>query len=370
MQEAQAEAQLMQPLRHRFVTGFYGIAMDQSSFEIKVLTVIELCKCALEDQLEDKSHTLSWAEKLRLAMQMAQGMAFLHAKGIIHRDLKPANGEIHLLGSPCTRWLLTGLPFRCACASFFISLVLIGLDGFCKIADFGMAKKLNGNTKNAQKQAEMTANVGTPIYMAPELMVDARKLAYSTSDSDSKAGAEIRAGEGAEEGAGMDGGPGFNPAKLDVYSYGVMLFYLFTQEKPYDKELSAHSVNIWTLRDLIVGGTRPDVESNVTLQQGAPIAAVLLMKECWDADPSRRPSGFDEIQDRLAVALKALGVLEVGEGLEEGQKKQQEGMEGEERSGSTWQEEGEQPKEETWQTFENPMTKSCARTAKEEAAEL
>jgi hypothetical protein len=28
-------------------------------------------------------------------------------------------GEIHLLDSPCTRWLLTGLPFRCACASLF-----------------------------------------------------------------------------------------------------------------------------------------------------------------------------------------------------------------------------------------------------------
>ena len=58
------------------------------------------------------------------------GLNDMHKKGIIHRDIKPANILLH--------------------------------NGIAKIADFGFAKFYN--------QPEKTpCNVGTPLYMSPEI---------------------------------------------------------------------------------------------------------------------------------------------------------------------------------------------------------
>jgi hypothetical protein len=66
--------------------------------------------------------------------------------------------------------------------------------------------------------------------------------------------------------------------------------------------------NLWALRDCIVQGQRPtegDTEAKRALAV-APGGAVVIMKECWAADPSRRPSGFEEIVDGLESVLDAV----------------------------------------------------------------
>src|SRR5205085_1371257 len=63
---------------------------------------------------------------------LARAMQFAHDQGIVHRDLKPAN-------------------------------VLLTRAGVPKIADFGLAKKLD---ESSQTQAGQV--MGTPNYMAPE----------------------------------------------------------------------------------------------------------------------------------------------------------------------------------------------------------
>jgi WD40 repeat protein/tRNA A-37 threonylcarbamoyl transferase component Bud32 len=69
----------------------------------------------------------------RLVEDLARGMHHAHGKGLLHRDLKPAN-------------------------------VLLTADGTPKIADFGLAKKLEADSGLTQTGAIM----GTPSYMAPE----------------------------------------------------------------------------------------------------------------------------------------------------------------------------------------------------------
>ena len=149
--------------------------------------------------------------------------------------------------------------------------VLIDGAGAPKIADFGMSRE---TTRVGTAVEEMTANVGTPVYMAPELMADSRD-------------AEVA-------------GP-----LLDVYSFGVMTWAVMARAKPYRKLCEERRLNMWSLRDMIVAGTRPAIDGSAALQS-APTSAVRLMERCWAATPSERPSGFDEIQHRLQQIVRLL----------------------------------------------------------------
>eukprot|EP01156_Anaeramoeba_ignava_P002310 Anaeramoba_ignava/a218058_48.p1 GENE.a218058_48~~a218058_48.p1 ORF type:complete len:291 (+),score=100.80 a218058_48:7-879(+) len=117
------------------------------------------------------------AKKLRLkkdtiisyAIDIAEGMKYLHDKGVIHRDLKSGN-------------------------------ILITNENHLKIIDFGLARYKAGETDIT---GEMTINIGTPNWMAPEIL---------RGESD------------------------YTP-KVDVYSYGLVLWEMVYREIPYKKLL-------------------------------------------------------------------------------------------------------------------------------------
>lgn len=96
---------------------------------------------------------LSVAEALRIACEIAAGLAAAHAAGFMHRDLKPANVWLEdAQGTP-------GPPRA-------------------KVLDFGMARPLVGETLTI-----LGSVLGTPNYMAPEQAagerVDPRADVYS-----------------------------------------------------------------------------------------------------------------------------------------------------------------------------------------------
>jgi len=72
-------------------------------------------------------------EAARITEVLASAMGVAHQRGIIHRDLKPAN-------------------------------VMLAADGTLKITDFGLAKRLEGDST----QTRTGSILGTPTYMAPE----------------------------------------------------------------------------------------------------------------------------------------------------------------------------------------------------------
>lgn len=42
---------------------------------------------SLEDLLHDRSINLSWSARVKIALDISQGMAYLHSRGVFHRDL-------------------------------------------------------------------------------------------------------------------------------------------------------------------------------------------------------------------------------------------------------------------------------------------
>jgi len=79
-----------------------------------------------------------------LSRDIISGLRYLHTQGIIHRDLKPEN-------------------------------LLLTSDGRCKIADFGIAQKLDLEKKTS---ISITNMVGTFQFMAPEMITEDKYKPY------------------------------------------------------------------------------------------------------------------------------------------------------------------------------------------------
>jgi serine/threonine-protein kinase len=109
-------------------------------------------------------------EALRIARDIARGLARAHEAGVVHRDLKPDN-------------------------------IVVTKDDEMKILDFGLAK--TKTDRASQPDVELTEDgwlLGTPAYMAPELAA---------------------------------GGSASADARADVFALGVMLYEMIAGKRPF-----------------------------------------------------------------------------------------------------------------------------------------
>jgi hypothetical protein len=91
------------------------------------------------------------------------------------------------------------------------------------------------------------------------------------------------------------------------------MWAIMSRQKPHYAQRK-QNLDIWRLRDLIIAGTRPEFDDSLdSFFHGAPVGMVLLTQRCWDPDPTRRPSGFDQVQHRLGeiICLVAQEMREV-----------------------------------------------------------
>mmetsp|Transcript_8360 Transcript_8360/g.16885 ORF Transcript_8360/g.16885 Transcript_8360/m.16885 type:complete len:579 (-) Transcript_8360:46-1782(-) len=139
IEEIVGEAGTMSCLRHPHILQLFGCSLTSQAIWI----VSEVCSLgSLRQVLDDQDRHLGNKEKLRLAMDVADGMSYLHDKtpAIIHRDLKSHNIFVHGKGG---------------------SIV-------AKIGDWGSARAaLAGNRT-------MTHGVGTACWLSPEVIKHAR----------------------------------------------------------------------------------------------------------------------------------------------------------------------------------------------------
>jgi len=212
------EVAVMKRVSHRNLVRFEGI----TSKDMPLRIVTEYCAggCCF-DLLHRSDHIeLLFVQQLQMCIDVASAMVYLHSfrPQIIHRDLKSLN---LLLAKKVVRGSIPEV----------------------KVSDFGLARMKD------QAQAEwgfMTAAAGTCHWMAPEVF----------------------------EGTDYD-------VKVDVYSFGMILFEIICRELPFEDQ----PVGEVALR--IMRGERPDLDA---VPPDCPGRLQNLMINCWDGDPNLRPA--------------------------------------------------------------------------------
>jgi tetratricopeptide (TPR) repeat protein/predicted Ser/Thr protein kinase len=80
-----------------------------------------------------------WRDVVRVLVEVARGLAAVHAAGVVHRDVKPDN-------------------------------TIVGADGRVRLGDFGLARSGARADGTALAVGTHTSVAGTPAYMAPEVL--------------------------------------------------------------------------------------------------------------------------------------------------------------------------------------------------------
>lgn len=144
----------------------------------------EFCESNLKQWLQNRKiiEKYTFKDEKIIFHQTIQALSYLHKKGNIHRDIKPSN----------------------------ILLKNEKSEIIVKLGDFGLVRRISDNDKNK----DLTAQVGTPIYCAPETI----NQIYDTS--------------------------------VDIYSLGIVGLQLFSEENIFaikGKIMRKEDVDSWLL---------------------------------------------------------------------------------------------------------------------------
>jgi serine/threonine protein kinase len=161
------------------------------------------------------------SQAAELVETLARAVQFIHERGVLHRDLKPGN-------------------------------VLLTEEGIPKLADFGLAKRLDTDQRLTGTQAVL----GTASYMAPE---------QATGDKHA-----------------------LGPA-LDIYALGAILYELLTGRPPFCAETRE-----LTIHQLLSEDPLPPTQ----LRKEVPAELEAISLKCLEKEPARRfPSALALAED-------------------------------------------------------------------------
>ena len=169
-----------------------------------------------------------WIERISVILDLATALHYLHESNIVYRDIKPDN---------------------------------IGFDvrGDVKIFDFGLSKELDPTTKDEDGFYKMTADTGSPRYMAPEVFLGKR---YNES--------------------------------VDVYSFSILMWQILKLQTPFEGYTM-----ILLKKKVIDGGTRPKCDPKWSPQIRG------LLQNGWGT-PKNRPA-MDEVIEVLRCEMNCYG---------------------------------------------------------------
>lgn len=125
------EIKLLRSLSHTNVVQLQEVMVEAN----ECFMVFEYLSHDLTGLLNHPNYTLDAAQKKHLALQLFDGLDYLHTRGVLHRDIKAAN-------------------------------ILVSNEGILKLADFGLARFYEKH-----HQRNYTNRVVTIWYRSPELLL-------------------------------------------------------------------------------------------------------------------------------------------------------------------------------------------------------
>ncbi|XP_017117049.1 ovarian-specific serine/threonine-protein kinase Lok isoform X1 [Drosophila elegans] len=210
------EAKIMKNLSHPCVVRMHDIVDKPDS----VYMVLEFMRGGdLLNRIINNKLLSEETSKLYF-YQMCHAVKYLHDRGITHRDLKPDN----------------------------VLLETNDEDTLLKVSDFGLSKFV-------QKDSVMRTLCGTPLYVAPEVLITGGREAYTK--------------------------------KVDIWSLGVVLFTCLSGTLPFSDEYGTPAAQQIKKGRFAYGHSA---------WKGVSQRAKLLINQMLIVDPERRPSIDDVLQ--------------------------------------------------------------------------
>jgi CheY-like chemotaxis protein len=218
VERLKSEIRLSRKISHRNVVRAHDLGEWQGTHFI----TMEYVQGLNVEELLARRGRLSIESTLAIGRQLCDALAVAHELGIVHRDIKPAN-------------------------------MIVDAAGVLKVMDFGIARSLSPEAKKLTGGGFM---VGTPLYMAPEVM------------------------------RGQAAG-----AAADMYAVGVVLYECLTGRVPFDEFSPVE------LLAAIVAGKAPRLS---TVVPDAPARLQTLVHQQLSYDASARSSSARDLANQLA----------------------------------------------------------------------
>ena len=225
------EAQTASALNHPNIITIYDINSENG---LDYIAMEFVGGQTLEEKMKSKRGLLT--ETLKLAVQIADGLAAAHTAGIIHRDLKPTN-------------------------------IMVTDHGLVKILDFGLAKLSDSRKLDSEAdstlvdQGQIAPNteegtiLGTLAYMSPE-QAEAKRI----------------------------------DPRSDIFSFGSLLYEMITGQRPFYGE-----TKVSTLTAIIRDEPKPMRD----LSASTPAEMERIVSRCMRKDPERRFQHMSEAKIAL-----------------------------------------------------------------------
>ncbi|KAJ6181123.1 hypothetical protein N7519_011584 [Penicillium mononematosum] len=253
-QQIRDEMGVLEVLDHPNIVSYHGIEVHRD----KVYIFMEYCSGGSLASLLEHGRIEDETVIMVYALQLLEGLAYLHEAHIVHRDIKPEN-------------------------------ILLDHNGVIKYVDFGAAKiiarsgrtvapmdnpQLGGFKESAKDPTNQRKNqkttTGTPMYMSPEVI-------RGDANLDNREGA------------------------VDIWSLGCVILEMATGRRPWST-----LDNEWAIMYNIAQGKQPTLPSRDQLSD----QGIDFVRRCFECDPARRATAAELLQHEWIISIRQQVVLE------------------------------------------------------------